>query len=101
MTRSRFHPSCVTDLNQPVFGAEWQRRACGLAVALSEFGHDPWEAFQQELIAEIGAWEEAPADSRGRWEYAERRVAALHKVVQRNGLLDPGYVDPEDRRSVT
>jgi len=41
-TDSRLHPSCVTDLNQPTFDAEWQRRAFGLAVALAEFGHYPW-----------------------------------------------------------
>ncbi|GEL25067.1 hypothetical protein PSU4_40210 [Pseudonocardia sulfidoxydans NBRC 16205] len=96
-TGSQLHPSCVTDRNQPTFDAEWQRRAFGLAVALSEFGHYPWEAFQKELISEIGAWENAPTDSRGRWEYYEHWVAALDKVVHRNGLLEPGYVNPEDR----
>ena len=93
----QFHPSCVTDLNQPMFDDEWQRRAFGLAVALSEFGHYPWEAFQQELIASIGSWQDAPPDARGRWEYYEHWVTALRSVVQRHGLLDEGYVNPEDR----
>ena len=93
----RSHPSCVTDLNQPTFDAEWQRRAFGLAVALSEFGHYPWRDFQRELITEIGGWEQAPEDARGRWEYYEHWVAALENVVRGHGLLEDGYVNPEDR----
>ncbi|MFC4947385.1 nitrile hydratase accessory protein [Pseudonocardia sp. GCM10023141] len=92
-----FHPSCVSDQERPTFDAEWQRRAFGLAVALSEFGHYPWEAFQQELIGAIGSWQDAPGDARGRWEYYEHWVAALDAVVARNGLLVDGYVNPEDR----
>ncbi|MCZ2826690.1 MULTISPECIES: nitrile hydratase accessory protein [unclassified Modestobacter] len=92
-----FHDSCVTDLDQPTFDAEWQRRAFGLAVALSEFRHYEWTDFQQALIGEIGAWENAPADARGRWEYYEHWVSALHEVVAGHGLLEEGYVNPEDR----
>ena len=93
----RLHPSCVTDLNRPTFDADWQRRAFGLAVALSEFGHYPWQDFQQELITAIGGWEQAPSDARGRWEYYEHWVTALHQVVARHGMLQDGYVNPEDR----
>ena len=95
----KLHPSCVTDLDQPVFDEEWQRRAFGLAVALSEFGHYAWADFQQELITEIGAWEDAPTEARGRWEYYERWVAALGAVVREHGILEDGYVNPEDRDS--
>jgi len=93
----RLHPSCVTDLNRPRFDADWQRRAFGLAVALSEFGHYPWQDFQRELITAIGGWEETPVDARDRWEYYEHWVAALHQVVARHGMLEDGYVNPEDR----
>ncbi|HET6502439.1 MAG TPA: nitrile hydratase accessory protein [Amycolatopsis sp.] len=92
-----FHSSCVTDTNQPKFDAEWQRRAFGLAVGLSEFGHYAWDDFQRELIASIGSWQEVPDDERSRWEYYEHWVAALDKVVERHGLLEEGYVNPEDR----
>jgi nitrile hydratase accessory protein len=95
--RVSFHASCVADLHQPRFDAEWQRRAFGLAVALSEFGHYAWEDFQQELIAAIGSWQDAPGDARGRWEYYEHWVTALNTVVERHGLLKDGYVNPEDR----
>ncbi|QRP50654.1 nitrile hydratase accessory protein [Amycolatopsis sp. FDAARGOS 1241] len=93
----KFHSSCSTDLGQPVFDEEWQRRAFGLAVALSEFGHYAWEDFQRELIASIGSWQQAPDDAKGRWEYYEHWVAALDTVVRRHGLLEDGYVNPEDR----
>ncbi|MEV0070649.1 MULTISPECIES: nitrile hydratase accessory protein [unclassified Amycolatopsis] len=93
----KFHSSCSTDLEQPVFDAEWQRRAFGLAVALSEFGHYAWEDFQRELIAAIGSWQSAPDDEKGRWEYYRHWVTALDTVVRRHGLLEEGYVNPEDR----
>ena len=92
-----FHDSCVTDRNQPQFDNEWQRRAFGLAMALSEFGHYSWTEFQSELITAIGHWQEAPEDERGRWEYYQHWVTALTTVVERNGLLAEGYVNPEDR----
>ena len=95
--RVSFHDTCVTDLNQPKFDADWQRRAFGLAVGLSEFGHYAWQDFQQELIAAIGSWQEAPDDERGRWEYYEHWVTALNNVIERHGLLEDGYVNPEDR----
>ena len=82
---AKLHPSCVTDLNQPVFDEEWQRRAFGLAVALSEFGHYPWVDFQKELISAIGTWENAPDDARGRWNYYEHWVTALGTVVRSTG----------------
>lgn len=96
-----FHPSCVTDLQRPMFDEDWQRRAFGLAIALSEFGHYPWEAFQKELIGAIGTWQDAPGDHRGRWEYYEHWVSALGSVVDANGILEDGYVMPEDREGGT
>ncbi|MET0865412.1 MAG: nitrile hydratase accessory protein [Nakamurella sp.] len=95
--RVRFHDSCVTDLNQPTFDADWQRRAFGLAVALSEFKHYEWDDFQQQLIASIGNWQDAPDDARGRWEYYQHWVTALEAVVAEHGLLNDDYVNPEDR----
>jgi nitrile hydratase accessory protein len=85
--RVRFHPSSVADHNQPTFDAEWQRRAFGLAVALSEFGHYPWEDFQQALVEAIGSRQDAPDDERGRWDYYGHWVTALTKVVEQHGIL--------------
>jgi nitrile hydratase accessory protein len=98
MSETKLHPSCVTDLQAPTFDEDWQRRAFGLAVALAEFDHYRWDDFQQALIAAIGSWQEAPTDTHLRWEYYEHWVAALTNVIRQHGLLDDGYVNPEDRR---
>jgi nitrile hydratase accessory protein len=92
--RVSFHPSCVRDGSQPTFDAEWQRRAFGLAVALSEFGHYPWSDFQHELISAIGSWQDAPEDARGRWEYYQHWLTALDAVITRHGLLEEDFVHP-------
>ncbi|MFG1933877.1 nitrile hydratase accessory protein [Mycobacterium sp. NPDC048908] len=83
----RLHDTCTTDQAAPQFEHEWQRRAFGLALALSEFGHYPWSEFQQSLIAAIGEWEDSPADGRGDWQYYDHWVAALQKVVDDKRLL--------------
>jgi nitrile hydratase accessory protein len=89
-----FHPTCVTDMARPTFDEDWQRRAFGLAIALSEFKHYRWEQFQQQLIGAIGDWQDAPADERGRWEYYQHWVAALTTLVREQGMLEDGYVMP-------
>ncbi|MFI5877188.1 nitrile hydratase accessory protein [Streptomyces sp. NPDC051445] len=94
-TTAPLHESCVTDANAPSFDAEWQRRAFGVAVALSEFGHYPWDAFQQRLIAGIGRWESAPVAERGSWQYYEHWLAALERV-----LVDHGLVAEEEVRAL-
>ncbi|MFI7699389.1 nitrile hydratase accessory protein [Nonomuraea sp. NPDC049480] len=86
-TTAPLHETCVTDMNAPTFDADWQRRAFGVAVALSEFGHYPWDSFQQRLIAAIGAWESAPAAEQGSWQYYEHWLAALEHVLVDHGLV--------------
>lgn len=93
--RVHFHDSCVTDANQPTFEADWQRRAFGLAVALSEFDHYGWDDFQGELIRSIEGWEQSGEGQP--WEYYDHWVTALQRVVDRHGLLADGYVGPRER----
>ena len=83
----RLHDTCTTDRAAPQFDHEWQRRAFGLALALSEFGHYPWSEFQQSLIEAIGDWEATPDQARGDWQYYDHWVAALEKVIADNRLL--------------
>jgi nitrile hydratase accessory protein len=83
----KLHETCTTDQAAPQFEHEWQRRAFGLALALSEFGHYPWEEFQRALIERIGSWQDAPESSREKWEYYDHWVAALQTVVDDHGLL--------------
>jgi nitrile hydratase accessory protein len=81
------HETCTTDEAAPQFEYEWQRRAFGLALALSEFGHCDWSDFQQSLIETIGRWENTPESERGGWEYYDHWVAALEKVIDDHHLL--------------
>ena len=91
-----FHDSCVTDANQPMFDAEWQRRAFGLAVALSEFDHYSWDDFQGALIRTIDDWEKQ-GDAARPWEYYDHWVATLDMLVDRHELLtNPVLTDAND-----
>ncbi|MCX5254809.1 nitrile hydratase accessory protein [Streptomyces canus] len=92
---SPLHDTCVTDMNAPTFDADWQRRAFGVAVALSEFGHYPWDAFQQRLIAAIGAWEATSATEQGSWQYYEHWLSALERV-----LVDHDLVADDEMRAL-
>jgi len=83
----RLHETSISDQAAPQFDFEWQRRAFGLALALSEFGHYDWEDFQQNLIQSIGDWEHAPDGERGDWQYYDHWVAALEKVIADHHLL--------------
>ncbi|MBX7453300.1 nitrile hydratase accessory protein [Mycolicibacterium sp. 3033] len=83
----KLHDTCTTDQAAPQFDHEWQRRAFGLALALSEFRHYPWSEFQQTLIETIGQWESTPESTRGQWEYYDHWVATLETLVDRHELL--------------
>ena len=83
----KLHDTCTTDQAAPQFEHDWQRRAFGLALALSEFGHYAWSDFQASLIETIGRWENTPECERGGWEYYDHWVAALEKVIDDHHLL--------------
>jgi nitrile hydratase accessory protein len=91
------HETCTTDQAAPQFDHEWQRRAFGLALALSEFGHYQWTDFQQSLIDRIGRWEDTAESDRGAWEYYDHWVAALEKVIDDHGVLtNPSKANGDD-----
>ncbi len=93
----KLHDTCTTDQAAPQFDHEWQRRAFGLALALSEFRHYPWSEFQETLIATIGEWERMPEPERGQWEYYDHWVATLEKLVDHHELLTaPILTDAND-----
>ena len=70
------------------FTRPWERRAFGLALALSKEGHFEWEDFRQALIASIAAWESSHALDDPSWDYYEHWLVALDAVMQQSGLCD-------------
>jgi nitrile hydratase accessory protein len=69
------------------FEREWERRAFGIALALSKEGYFEWEDFRVALMAEIAAWEASHALDDPDWNYYRCWLAALEKVMGRVGLL--------------
>lgn len=70
------------------FSQDWQRSLYGLALALSKAGHFEWEVFRQTLIASMSTWEQLPCSHQPPWDYYERYLEALIKVLQEHSLLD-------------
>jgi len=70
------------------FSQDWQRSLFGLALAMSKAGHFEWEAFRQNLIGSIATWEQLSCGNQPPWDYYERFLEALIKVLQEHSLLD-------------
>jgi nitrile hydratase accessory protein len=66
-----------------VFEAPWEGRAFGLAVALNDAGHYPWDAFRDHLIANID-------DERA---YYDSWLSALEKLLLERGVIDPAELE--------
>jgi nitrile hydratase accessory protein len=68
-----------------VFEEPWHARAFGLAVGLVQHRGLEWDEFRRRLIAEIADWE---ADAtKGAYEYYDRWLVALERLVVELGLL--------------
>ncbi len=63
------------------FAREWERTAFGIAIALAREGHYEWEEFREELIAEIDGWEKSHALDDPSWDYYERWLHVLERLV--------------------
>jgi len=66
-----------------VFEAPWQGRAFGMAVALHEQGLYPWDAFRDNLVAQI-ADAEACGDGSS---YYERWLASFESLLAEKGIV--------------
>jgi nitrile hydratase accessory protein len=75
------------DNGELAFANDWERRAFGLAVALSKAGYFEWEDFRRALIDEIHGWEASHALDDASWQYYERWLAALERVLASSGLI--------------
>lgn len=72
-----------------VFGAPWEGRAFGIAVALNEGGAYEWGEFQRRLAEEIAA---APSDDDAS-EYYERWLASLERLLLEHGMVTRDELD--------
>ncbi len=69
-----------------VFGAPWESRAFGLALALNAGGKLEWEDFRQQLIQTISDWEREHSPDE-EWSYYRCWLTALERVLDREGLV--------------
>ncbi|HWO10990.1 MAG TPA: nitrile hydratase accessory protein [Polyangiaceae bacterium] len=70
------------------FSHAWERRAFGLALALSKEGYFEWEQFREALIDSISRWEREHELDDPSWSYYHRWLDALMTVMARSGLVD-------------
>jgi nitrile hydratase accessory protein len=77
-----------------VFGAPWESRAFGLAMALHDGGLFEWESFRRQLIAAVARAEAAGAD----FSYYRCWLEALQTLLDSSGLVDLASV--EERTAV-
>jgi nitrile hydratase accessory protein len=73
------------------FERPWEGRAFGTAIALSKQGHYEWEEFRQGLMASIAQWEGQHSLDHPSWDYYQRSLLALERLV-----LDYTIVDPQE-----
>ena len=71
-----------------LFQRLWESRAFGMAIALSKKGYYEWEDFRQGLISSIAHWEEKHCPNDPDWDYYERWLLALEKLLTTAELLD-------------
>jgi nitrile hydratase accessory protein len=65
-----------------------------MAVALYEQGrYQRWDDFRERLIAEIAAWERRQREQEAPWNYYERWLAALERLLVEKGLLSQEEIE--------
>ena len=77
-----------------VFNAPWESRAFGMAVALYEQGrYQRWDEFRERLIAEIAVWERRHREREEPWNYYERWLAALERLLVEKDMLSKEEIE--------
>lgn len=79
------------------FDREWEGRAFGIALALSKQGQFEWEDFRQELMRSIADWESDHATDDPSWDYYQRWLIALERLVLRTDILATDALEAKTR----
>jgi nitrile hydratase accessory protein len=87
-------PRCNGSL---AFSQSWERRAFGLALALSKEGYFEWEQFREALIESIANWERQHALDDPSWSYYHRWLEALENVMAKAGVVEPAHLRAASR----
>jgi nitrile hydratase accessory protein len=64
-----------------------------MAIALSKKGHYEWEEFRQELISTISEWEAKHCQDDPEWDYYERWLLALEKLLLETQILSRDEIE--------
>lgn len=75
------------------FDRGWERKAFGIAIALSKKGQYEWEDFRQNLITSIGDWEKSHDLDDASWNYYEQFLLALERVAITSGVVSPEEIE--------
>ena len=70
------------------FRNPWEERAFSMAIALAKTGHFEWEDFRQVLITAIAEWEAEHARDDPSWDYYQRWLLALERLVVASEVID-------------
>ncbi|MGH9102247.1 MAG: nitrile hydratase accessory protein [Acidimicrobiales bacterium] len=81
-----------------VFGAPWEGRAFGMAMALQRGGHLEWGRFRDLLVSEIAASDRRASGGGDPTAYYRSWLAALEGVVEQLWGIGPEEVEVEARR---
>lgn len=76
---------------EPLFRADWERRAFGAAIALVEKGVVPFDDLRWRVTAAISTWERANLGHEESFNFFERWLLALERL-----LIDRAVVSREE-----
>jgi nitrile hydratase accessory protein len=76
---------------EPLFRAEWERRAFGAAIAMVEKGLVPFDDLRWRVTASITTWERANLGHEETFNFFERWLLAFERL-----LIDRGVISREE-----
>ena len=75
-----------------VFQEPWEGRAFGIALALSDQGHFPWDAFRQQLIVAVAEADGIP-DAEARPGYYANWLVALQRLLVERSIVSSAEIE--------